>query len=89
MAQLKSLTKQFGLDTSDFEKGFFPYKFDKSERWNYVDKYSDISYYVLNEMRLQKSKRGTNNSTTNFSIFIKKWSAIVFKMCEFSCPRCK
>ena len=50
LAQLKSLPKQFGLDTSDFKKGFFPYKFDKPEHWNYVGKFPDISYYAPNEM---------------------------------------
>ena len=50
LARLKSLPKQFGLDTSDFKKGFFPYQFDKPEHWNYVGKYPDISYYAPNEM---------------------------------------
>ncbi len=50
LARLKSLPKQFGLDTSDFKKGFFPYKFDKPEHWNYVGNYPDISYYAPNEM---------------------------------------
>ena len=34
LAPLKSLSKQFGLDISDFEKGLLPYKFDKPEHWN-------------------------------------------------------
>ena len=50
LAQLKSLPKQFGLDISDFKKGIFPYKFHKPDQWNYVDKYSDISFYAPNEM---------------------------------------
>ena len=50
LAQLKSLPKQFGLDTSDFKKGFFPYKFDTPEHWNHVGKFPDISYYAPNEM---------------------------------------
>ena len=50
LAPLKALSKQFGLDTSDFKKGFFPYKFDKPEHWNYVGMYPDISYYAPNEM---------------------------------------
>ena len=50
MARLKSLLKLFGLDTSNFKKGFFPYKFDKPDHWNYVGKYPDISYYAPNEM---------------------------------------
>ena len=47
LAQLKS----FGLDTSDFKKGFFPYKFDKPEQWNYVGKY----YYAPNDMRTDEA----------------------------------
>ena len=65
-AQLKSLPKQFGLDTSDFKKGFFPYKFDKPEHWNHVGKFPNISYYAPNEMSsaggFKKSRRGINSS---------------------------
>ena len=55
LARLKSLPKQFGLDTSDFKKGFFPYKFDKPEHWNYVGKSPDISYYAPNEMHVDEA----------------------------------
>ena len=34
----------------DIKGGFFPYKFDKPDHWNYVGKYPDISYYASNEM---------------------------------------
>ena len=52
---IKLLPKQFGLDTSDFKKGYFPYKFDKPDHWNYVGKYPDMSYYTPNEMSADKA----------------------------------
>ena len=50
LAPLKVLSKQFGLNTSDLKKGFFPYNFDKPKHWDYVGEYPDISYYSANEM---------------------------------------
>ena len=52
---MKSLPKQFGLDTSDLKKGFFPYKFDKPERWNHAGKFPDISYYAPSEMSVDEA----------------------------------
>ena len=57
LEQLKSIPKQFGLDTSDFKKGFFPYKFDKPDHWNYVGKYFNNSYYTPNEMSCDEATK--------------------------------
>ena len=66
LAQVKSLPKQFGLDfTSDFKKGYFPYKFDKLEHWNYVGKHPDISYYAPNEKSCDETP-GINRARKNF-----------------------
>ena len=92
LTQLKSLPKQFGLDTSDFKKGFFPYKFDKPDHWNYVGKYPNISYYAPNEMNSVKAleiKTWHQQQHKKCLTFVKKWLIIVFKMCIFSCLQFK
>jgi G:T-mismatch repair DNA endonuclease (very short patch repair protein) len=48
---LSALPKQFGLDTRDMKKGFFPYMFDKPSNWNYVGHFPDLEFYALREKR--------------------------------------
>ena len=53
---LESMPDMFGLDTNQFKKGFFPYKYNLSENQNYVGKIPDVSYFEPNRMSVDKRK---------------------------------
>jgi hypothetical protein len=53
---LSALPKQFGLDTTDLKKGFFPYKFDKPVHWNYIGLYPDLEFYAPREKNSKDAK---------------------------------
>jgi hypothetical protein len=50
LSSLKRLPQQFGLNTTDFKKGNFPYKFDKPENWSYKGPFPALEFYAPHEM---------------------------------------
>ena len=43
--RLEQVPKTFGLDESQFKKGFYPYIFNTKENWNYSGDIPDIKYF--------------------------------------------
>jgi len=43
--KLEAVPKTFGLDESKFKKGFYPYKFNTKENWDYQGCIPDIKYF--------------------------------------------
>lgn len=56
-AALEELPKMFGLDTSQFEKGFFPYLFNKPEFQNYIGPLPAEHYFDPDNMKAQKREQ--------------------------------
>ena len=54
-SRLEDLPKQFGLDGLDLKKGFFPYKFDSPDRWNYAGEFPGLEWYGVPEMSVKKA----------------------------------
>jgi len=51
---LDAIPKTFGLDTSKFKKGFYPYVFNTIENWDYVGEMPDKKYFNPNGMKPDK-----------------------------------
>ena len=43
--KLEAVPKTFGLDENQFKKGFYPYKFNTKENWDYEGEIPDIKYF--------------------------------------------
>ena len=43
--KLEAVPKTFGLDETQFKKGFYPYKFNNKENWDYIGEIPDIKYF--------------------------------------------
>jgi hypothetical protein len=43
--RLEQVPKTFGLDETQFKKGFYPYIFNTKENWNYSGEIPDIKYF--------------------------------------------
>jgi hypothetical protein len=46
---LRDFPKTFGI--SELKKGYFPYKFNTTDNWNYIGEYPDPSYYSVETMK--------------------------------------
>lgn len=53
---LSSFPKTFGLDQSEFKKGFFPHLFNIPENQNYIGTYPDKSFYQPEKMKPSQAK---------------------------------
>jgi len=53
---LEGLPKLFGLDSSQFKKGFFPYRFNTRENAGYIGPIPDESWYDPHMMKTKKMK---------------------------------
>jgi len=71
-APLDGLPKMFGLDTTQFKKGFFPYKFNVKENQKYKGKIPDMKYFEPDRMKPEKRKE-----------FIKWWLEQHFKKVNY------
>lgn len=52
---LEQMPKMFGLDESQFKKGFFPYRFNTPENQDYIGPIPDIEYFE--PFRMKEGKR--------------------------------
>ena len=52
--KLEDVPKTFGLDETQFKKGFYPYKFNTKENWNYEGEMPDIKYFDPCSMKTNK-----------------------------------
>jgi hypothetical protein len=55
-ASLEQMPAMFGLDETQFKKGFFPYKFNTPENQSYVGTIPDRSYFEPHRMKPKKRK---------------------------------
>jgi hypothetical protein len=53
-ASLEQLPAMFGLDESQFKKGFFPYKFNTPENQAYIGPIPSINYFDSEKMKVKK-----------------------------------
>ncbi len=53
---LEGLPKLFGLDESQFKKGFFPYRFNTRDNAGYVGPIHDKSWYDPHMIKTKKKK---------------------------------
>ena len=52
--KLEDVPKTFGLDETQFKKGFYPYKFNTKDNWNYQGEMPDIKYFDPCSMKTNK-----------------------------------
>lgn len=51
---LDAVPQTFGLDTSKFKKGFYPYVFNTAENWDYIGPIPEIKFFNANGMKEKK-----------------------------------
>lgn len=69
---LEEVPKTFGLNESEFKKGFYPYTFNTRANWDYVGVMPDIKYFNPSGMKPDKLKE-----------FMKWYSIKIFKQNVF------